>query len=91
MRLKSAPRLIDSSWLAFRLVAPTAGVPSVDNLLLLSAGVPVVPSVDNVLECALTCAADAIGHPTRLAVTHRLDSATEGVVVLGKDVRVARS
>lgn len=48
------------------------------------ARVPAAPTVDNVLECAPTCAAQAIDHPQPLLVTHRLDQCTEGLLVLGK-------
>ncbi|KAL4447686.1 hypothetical protein ABPG75_004905 [Micractinium tetrahymenae] len=47
-------------------------------------GVPAAPTVDNLLECAPSCAAQAIGHPQSLLVTHRLDQCTEGLLVLGK-------
>lgn len=45
--------------------------------------VPAVPTVDNQLECALSCAAAAAGHPAPLYTTSRLDQCTEGVLVLG--------
>jgi len=48
------------------------------------AGCPVVPAVDNILECVMHQAAEAIGWPEPLMVTHRLDQCTEGLVVLGK-------
>jgi hypothetical protein len=49
------------------------------------AGVPAVPTVSNALECALAGAAAAVNLPGMLRVTTRLDAATEGVLVLGKD------
>lgn len=53
------------------------------------AGVPVVPTVDNLVECVLACAAEAVGHPRALACTTRLDVCTEGVVVLAKSSEFA--
>ncbi|KAK9817741.1 hypothetical protein WJX72_001472 [[Myrmecia] bisecta] len=47
-------------------------------------GVQVAGTVDNQLECCLACAAQAICASDPLLVTHRLDSCTEGVVVLAK-------
>lgn len=47
-------------------------------------GLPAAPTVDNLLECAPYCAAQAVGHPQSLLVTHRLDQCTEGLLVLGK-------
>lgn len=48
------------------------------------AGVPVVPTVDNILESCLACAAQAMGESSPLLSTHRLDTCTEGLVVLGR-------
>ena len=48
------------------------------------AGVPAAPTVDNLLECAPTCTAHALGHPQPLRITHRLDQCTEGLLVLGR-------
>ncbi|BDA46168.1 probable mitochondrial RNA pseudouridine synthase Rpusd4 [Coccomyxa sp. Obi] len=48
------------------------------------AGVPVVPTVDNILESCLACTAQALGESSPLLSTHRLDTCTEGLVVLGR-------
>ena len=48
------------------------------------AGVPAAPTVDNLLECAPTCTAQALGHSQALRITHRLDQCTEGLLVLGR-------
>lgn len=48
------------------------------------AGVPAAATIDNLVETSPACAAQAIGHPQPLLVTHRLDQCTEGLLVLGK-------
>ncbi|KAL4529959.1 hypothetical protein Ndes2526A_g04699 [Nannochloris sp. 'desiccata'] len=45
---------------------------------------PVAPTVDNILESALSGAAKGIGAKDPLLITSRLDQATEGLIVLGK-------
>ncbi len=45
-------------------------------------GVTVVPRVDNCLECCTHMAAQALGLPSPLLATHRLDTYTEGVLVM---------
>jgi len=47
-------------------------------------GLPVAPTVDNVLESSLTGAALAVGASEPLLITSRLDQATAGVLVLGR-------
>jgi hypothetical protein len=48
-------------------------------------GVPVPPTVDNVLECVQTGAAQALGVDVEtLHVTSRIDQPTEGLVVVGR-------
>jgi 23S rRNA-/tRNA-specific pseudouridylate synthase len=44
---------------------------------------PVAPTVDNILESALSGAAKGIGAKDPLLITSRLDQATEGLIVLG--------
>ncbi|KAK9814867.1 hypothetical protein WJX73_000798 [Symbiochloris irregularis] len=53
-------------------------------------GVPVAPTVDNILECTLTGAAQAIGFEGPLLITHRLDRCTEGLTVIGKTTAFVR-
>jgi len=48
------------------------------------AGVTVNPTVDNLKETCAAFAAAALGMSEPLKITHRLDVATEGVLVLGK-------
>lgn len=53
-------------------------------------GVPVAPTIDNVLESALAGAAAGTGRAAPLLITSRLDTATEGVLVLGKTADFVR-
>ncbi|PRW60645.1 RNA pseudouridine synthase chloroplastic [Chlorella sorokiniana] len=77
---KRFPAAYSVSW-ADRIVANTADFVVVSK----PAGVPAAPTVDNLIECAPCCAAEAVGYPERLLrVTHRLDQCTEGLLVLGK-------
>lgn len=47
-------------------------------------GVSVVPRVDNRLECCLRLTADALGLEHPLLSTHRLDTYTQGVLVMAR-------
>jgi 23S rRNA-/tRNA-specific pseudouridylate synthase len=50
----------------------------------------VPPTVDNVLESVVACAATALDlPPQQLLNTHRLDAGTSGVVVLAKSTQAA--
>lgn len=53
-------------------------------------GVQVTPTVDNVLESCLAMGAQAVQRQEPLLITHRLDTCTEGVLVLGKTVEFVR-
>mmetsp|Transcript_13179 Transcript_13179/g.39888 ORF Transcript_13179/g.39888 Transcript_13179/m.39888 type:complete len:696 (-) Transcript_13179:1737-3824(-) len=46
--------------------------------------VQVTPTVDNMLESCLMLGAKAVGRQEALHITHRLDTCTEGVLILGK-------
>eukprot|EP00884_Botryococcus_braunii_P014797 jgi/Botrbrau1/23318/Bobra.0102s0055.1 len=48
------------------------------------AGVPSVPTVDNVLENVLHCTAQALGRDEALYTTSRLDNCTSGLLVVAK-------
>lgn len=77
---KRFPACYSIRW-ADRVVAET------DDYVVMNkpAGCPVVPAVDNILECLTTLGSQAIGRREPLMVTHRLDQCTEGLVVLGKN------
>lgn len=52
-------------------------------------GIPSHPSVDNIIENALTQTSDAINAP--LYITHRLDTLTEGLIVYAKNNQFVRA
>jgi len=54
------------------------------------AGVSVNPTVDNFKENTAACVASALGRDSALIVTHRLDVATSGVLVLAKTSAFAK-
>ncbi|KAK9831405.1 hypothetical protein WJX81_002433 [Elliptochloris bilobata] len=73
------PAAYTTDWKA-RIVSKGAGYVVVDK----PAGVPVVHSTDNVIESSLTCVAQALGEEEPLRATHRLDTCTSGLAVLGR-------
>ena len=98
---KRFPAALSTDWRR-RVVAVGDGWVVVDKPM----GVNVGPTVDNAVECVAQCVASALTSEstpesaesftpwfasTPLTVTHRLDAATSGVLVLARDASFARA